>query len=43
MKMILCGQKIKENCHVLVNQFYGNFHSKNTSCRKIKSVFRDVK
>ena len=38
-----CGLKIKENCHVLVNQFYGNFISKTLGCRKIKSVFRDVK
>ena len=35
--------KNQENCHVLVNQFHGNFHSKNLSCMKIKSVFRDVK
>ena len=26
--MISGGLKIKENCHVLVNQFHGNFHSK---------------
>ena len=35
--------KSKENCHVLLNQFHGNIHSKTPSCRKIKSVFRDVK
>ena len=35
--------KIKENCHVLVNQFHGNFNSKTLGCRKIKSVFRNVK
>ena len=28
MKMIWCRWKTKENCHVLVNQFHGNFHSK---------------
>ena len=27
----------------MVNQFPGNFRSKTPSCRKIKSVFRDVK
>ena len=43
MKMICCGWKIKENCHVLVNQFHGNCYSQTTSCRKIRSVFRDVK
>ena len=41
--MIWCGLKIKENYHVLVNQFHGNFRSKSLSCRKIKYVFRDVK
>ena len=35
-------QKIKK-CHVLRNQFHGYFHSKTLCCRKIKSVFRDVK
>ena len=35
--------KIKENYHVLVNQFHGNFRSKTLCCRKIKSVFREVK
>ena len=35
--------KIKENCHVLVNQFHGIFRSKTPSCREIQSVFRDVK
>ena len=34
---------IKENCHVLVNQLLGNFHSKTFSCGKKKSVFRDLK
>ena len=43
MKMICCGSKIKENCHVLVNQFHENIHSKSPSYRKIKSVFRDLK
>ena len=43
MKMIWCGLKIKENYHVLVNQFQGHFRSKTLGCRKIKSVFRDVK
>ena len=33
---------MKENCHVLVYQFYGNFRSKTLSCWKLKSVFRDV-
>ena len=41
--MIWCGLKIKENCHILVNQFHGNIHSKTLGYRKIKSVFRDVK
>ena len=41
--MIWSGWKIKENNHVLVNQFYGNFHSKTPSGRKIKCFFRDVK
>ena len=41
--MIWCGVKIKENCYALVNQFYGIFCSKTLCCRKIKSVFRDVK
>ena len=43
MKMIWCGLKIEKNCHVLVNQFHGNFLSKIPSCREIKPVFRDVK
>ena len=43
MKMTWCGLKIKENYHVLVNQFHWNFRSKTLSCRKIKYVFRDVK
>ena len=43
MKMTWCGLKIKENYHVLVNQFHWNFRSKTLSCGKIKSVFRDVK
>ena len=33
----------KENCHVLVNQFHGNFRSKTPICLKIMWVFRDVK
>ena len=43
MKMTWCGLKIEENCHVLVNQFHGNYHYKTPSCWKIRSVFRDVK
>ena len=43
MKMIWCGLKIKENYQVLVNQFHGNFRSKTLGCRKIMSVYRDVK
>ena len=35
--------EIKENYHVLVNQFHGNFHSKTLGCRKIECVIRDVK
>ena len=41
INVMLCY--VKENVHVLVNQFYGNFHSKTPSGRKIKCVFRDVK
>ena len=41
--MIWCGWKSKENCHILVNQFQGNIYSKTLVCRKIKSVFRDLK
>ena len=43
MKMTWSGWKGKENCYVLVNQFYGNIHSKTFGCWKIKSVFTDVK
>ena len=43
MKMIWSGWKIKENCHVLVNQFHGNFHFETPSCRKLSLVFSDVK
>ena len=43
MKTILCSLNIKENCHVLVNQFHGNFRSKTLGCRKIKYVFEVVK
>ena len=43
MKMTWCGLKIKENYHLLINQFHGNFRSKTLSCRKIKYIFRDVK
>ena len=43
MKMIWKGWKINENCHVLVNQFPGNFLSKTHNCRQIKSVLRDIK
>ena len=42
-KMTWCGLKIKDNYHVSVSQFHGNFRSKTLSCRKIKYVFRDVK
>ena len=35
--------KIKENCHVLVNQFRGDDRSKSLSCRKTQYIFRDVK
>ena len=41
--MTWSGWKSTENCHVLVNQFHGNIHSKTLGCRKITSVFRDVK
>ena len=43
MKMTWIGWKIKENCHVLANQFHGNFHYKTFSCGKLKSVHRDLK
>ena len=43
MKMIWCGWKIKENCHVLVNQFHRDLHYETPGCTKIKCVFRDVK
>ena len=43
MKIICCGKIIKENHHVLLNQFHGNFRSKTLGCRRIKFVFRDVK
>ena len=33
-----CGLNIKKNCHVLANQFHGNFRSKTLGCRKIKYV-----
>ena len=36
-------EKVKENCHVFVNQFLGNIHSKTFGCWKIESVFGDVK
>ena len=41
--MIWCGLQIKENYHVFVNQFHGNFHSQTPICRKIISVVRNVK
>ena len=41
--MTWCGLKIKENYHVLVNKFHGNFRSKTLRFRKIKYVFRDLK
>ena len=37
------GDKVTKNCHVLVNQFHENIHSKTLGCGKIRSVFRDVK
>ena len=43
MKMIGCGLKNKENCHVLANQFHVNFCSEMLGFRKIESVFRDLK
>ena len=43
MKIIWCGLKITENCHILIKQLHGNFRSKTLGCRKIKTVFRDVK
>ena len=43
MKITWRGWINKENCHVFVNQFHGNFHSKSLSCREIKAVFRNVK
>ena len=39
----LCGLKIEENYHVLVNHFDGNFRIKTLGLRKIKTVFRNVK
>ena len=33
--MILCGLKIEQNCHILANQFHGDFRSK-TFCRDKK-------
>ena len=33
----------KKNCHLLVNQFHGNFRSKILSCRKVRYVLSDVK
>ena len=39
IKMTWSGWEIKENCHVLVNQFYGHFRSQIPSCRKIKCIF----
>ena len=35
--------KMKINFHVLVTQFHVNFHYKTLGCRKMKSVYRDVK
>ena len=34
--------KKQRNCHVLINQFHRNFHSKTIACKKIKYVFRNV-
>ena len=41
--MIWCGWGIKENCHVLVNQFHGNIHFKTSNYRKNKSISRYLK
>ena len=41
--MIWSRWEIKENCHVLVKQFQGNFHNKTPSCRENRSVYSDVK
>ena len=41
--VIFIHYKIKENCHVLINQFHENFRSETLDCRKIKAVFRDLK
>ena len=38
--MIISGWEIKENYHVLIKQFFGNFCSKTLVCRKF--VFSDV-
>ena len=38
MKMTWNEWKNKENCHVLVNQFHGKFHSKTIACGEIKYV-----
>ena len=43
MKMIWCGLKFEENHHGLVNKLHENLRSKTLDCRKIKSVFKDVK
>ena len=40
--MIGCGLKIEKNCHVLIDQFHGNFRSKTLGCRKIRYVFRNI-
>ena len=37
-----CRLKIKENYHVLVNQFHENFRFKTPSCWKIKADLSDV-
>ena len=38
-EMIWSEWKIKENYHVLVNQFYGKFYSKIFGCRKLSLCF----
>ena len=38
MKMIWSGWKIEENCHVLVNQFHGNFYAKTLVVWKLSRV-----
>ena len=41
-RRLAVGENLKKNCHVLVNQFHGNFPI-TLGCGKIKSALRDVK